>query len=249
MREERRFGKRNECTNIRDRIEAFVLEDVSPREALRIERHLARCAACRTTAQEERGLFALLAQALEPQQPPPEVLLNVLRRVGGSERSRRSWSTVLGMAISAAVAASVMLVIQPTGAATLARALGSPDVAVINLFAAVDSPLTSHYEFRTQSRFELDGSVGRILFNVVSGEWQLVVHGLPRPPHGARYVLSAQIDREDEELGTIERWENGVAVLKGRSPDVDLTRTERLSITLVSDGSRLRLLESVDGAW
>jgi len=249
MREESRFGSRNECTTIRDRIEAFVLEDVAPREAVHIERHLARCAACRETVHEERKLFALLAQALEPQQPPPDVLLNVLRRVDGSERARRSWSAAVGMAVSAAVAAAVVFMIQPTDAATLARALGSPEVAVINLFAAVDSPLTSHYEYRTQSRFELDDSVGRILFNVTSGEWQLVVHGLPRPPHGARYVLSALIDREDKELGTIERWTNGVAVLKGRSPDVDLTRTERLSLTLVSADSRLRLLESVDGAW
>ena len=142
-----------------------------------------------------------------------------------------------------------VLVIQPTRAAPLARALESPDVAVINLFAAIDSPLASHYEYRTESRFKLDSGVGRILFNVTNGEWRLVVHGLPRPPRGARYVLSAQLDREEEELGTIERWEDGVAVLSGKSPLVDLTRTERLSVTLVSADSRLRLLDSVDGAW
>jgi len=249
MRDENRFGDRDGCAVLRDRIEAFVLEELPPREALRIERHLARCSGCRLLAAEERDLFALLGQALEPQSPPPEVLLDVLRRIGGSARVRRSWSLGLGMAVSAAVAAVVVLIIQPTGAATLARALESPRVAVINLFAAIDSPLTSHYEYRTESRFDLDDSVGRILFDVTTGEWRLVVHGLPRPPRGARYVLSAQVGPRDEELGTIERWEDGVAVLKGRTPAVDLTRTERLSVTLVSADSRLRLLESVDGAW
>jgi hypothetical protein len=153
------------------------------------------------------------------------------------------------MAASAAVAALAVLLIQPTGAAPLARALESPHVAVINLFAAVDSPLASHYEFRTESRFKLDSSVGRILYDLTDGEWHLVVHGLPRPPRGARYVLSVQVDREDRELGTIERWEDGVALLDGRSQSIDLTRTERLSVTLVSAASRLRLLESVAGAW
>jgi len=250
MREDRRFRSRNGCPAIRDRLEEFVLDELAPREALRIERHLARCSACRAVAEEQRQLFGALAQALEPQPPPPEVLLNLLRRVEGRVGSRRSWSTAAGMAISAAVAAAAMvLVIQPTGAAPLMRALGSPEIAVINLFAAVDSPLTSHYEYRTQSRFALDDSVGRILFNVRNGDWQLVVHGLPRPPRGARYVLTAQLGPEDEDLGTIERWQDGVAVLKGRSTSVDLTQTERLSITLVSDDSRLRLLDSVDGAW
>jgi anti-sigma factor RsiW len=249
MREGHRSRDRNGCTAIRNLLDEFVLEEHSHREARRIERHLSRCASCRRAAREERDLFALVGQALEPQPPPPEVLLDVLRRVDGSERSRRSWSMGIGMAASAAVAALTVLLIQPTGAAPLARALESPHVAVINLFAAVDSPLASHYEFRTESRFKLDSSVGRILYDLTDGEWHLVVHGLPRPPRGARYVLSVQVDREDRELGTIERWEDGVALLDGRSQSIDLTRTERLSVTLVSAASRLRLLESVAGAW
>lgn len=249
MSEGSRFHNPNGCAAVRDEIEAFVLEELSPGETRRIERHLARCPACRSAVMDKRDLFALLARALEPQQPPPEVLLKVLRRVDVARRGRRSWTMGLGMAVSAAVAALAVLLIQPTVAAPLARALESPDVAVINLFAAIDSPLASHYEYRTESRFELDSSVGRILFNVSDGTWRLVVHGLPRPPRGAHYVLSAQRDREEDELGTIERWKDGVAVLTGKSPFVDLTRTERLSVTLVSADSRLRLLDSVAGAW
>jgi hypothetical protein len=249
MSEGNRFRNPNGCAAVRDEIEAFVLEELSPGETRRIERHLDRCSSCRSAVMEKRDLFALLARGLEPHQPSPEVLLDVLHRVDASRRSRRSWTMGLSMAVSAAVAALAVLVIQPTVAAPLARALESPDVAVINLFAAIDSPLTSHYEYRTESRFELDSGVGRILYNVTNGEWRLVVHGLPRPPRGARYVLSAQVGRNEEELGTIERWEDGVAVLTGKSPSVDLTRTERLSVTLVSADSRLRLLDSVDGAW
>jgi hypothetical protein len=249
MSEETRFRKSNDCAAVRDQLEAFVLEELAPGEARHIERHLTRCPSCRRAVIEKRNLFAVLAQALEPSQPSPEVLLDVLHRVEASEKSRRSWTLGLGMAVSATVAALAVLVIQPTLAAPLAQALESPDIAVINLFAAIDSPLTSQYEYRTESRFKLDSSVGRIYFNVANGQWRLLVHGLPRPPRGARYVLSAQLDRQEEQLGTIERWEDGVAVLTGRSPLVDLTRTDRLSVALVSRDSRLRLLDSVDGAW
>ena len=74
------------------------------------------------------------------------------------------------------------------------------------------------------------------------------MHGLPRPPSGARYALFAEIDEKDLELGAIVPRFDGVANLSGTSK-IDLTRAARLSLQLVSEGSRLHLLDAVDGAW
>jgi hypothetical protein len=240
-------GASSDCTATRTRLESWALDSLEPAESRRVERHLAGCGACRGEAAEVRDLLSALPRALEPCLPPPEVLLELLQRVRSSRERRRLGSLGIGAAAAAALFATVLL-LRPLEATSLARALQSPDVAVISLFAAIDSPITSVYEYQTEARVEFDRSIGRILFNVRTGEWKLVVHGLPRPPRGARYVLSGVVDGTDLPLGTIERWEDGVAVLAGRA-EQDLTRTERISLELVSPHSRWRLLDSVDGAW
>lgn len=236
-----------DCVAARSRLHGWALDSLEVPEVEHLERHLARCAACRSEAAETRDLLSALPLALEPRVPPPEVLLELLRRVRRSHDRRWLGSFGVGAALATAFFAAVLL-LRPLEATSLARALESPDIAVISLFAAIDSPITSVYEYQTEARVEFDRSIGRILFNVATGEWKLVVHGLPRPPRGARYVLSGIVDGEDLPLGTIERWEDGVAVLAGRAEE-DLTRTERISLELVSRRSRWRLLESVDGAW
>jgi hypothetical protein len=91
--------------------------------------------------------------------------------------------------------------------------------------------------------------VGRLWVNTQTGAWRLAVHGLPRPPRGAHYVLTASTrDGGDLALGRIERWEEGVALLAGRA-DFDLITLERLSLELVSPDQRVRLLEAANGAW
>ena len=239
-----RFGH-FDCAAARVRLESWALGEVAPREAAGIERHLAACHGCRARAIETRELFAALPQALEPQRPPPEVLLGVLARVRRDGRDGSPWWMGFGAAAAVLVAA---LLLRPVEATSTAQALESPDIAVVNLFAAIDSPITSVYEYRTQALVQFDRSVGRLLVNVATGEWRLVVHGLPRPPRGARYELSSRIAGEERPLGSIERWEDGVAVLAGAS-ELDLTRTERIWLELVSPRSRMRLLDSIDGAW
>jgi hypothetical protein len=236
-----------DCMAARSRLEGWAFDSLEPAEARRMERHLAVCHACRDAAAEVRDLLSTLPGALEPRLPPPEILLELLQRVRSSRDRRRLRSFGIVAATAVALFTAVLL-LRPLEATSLARALQSPDVAVINLFAAIDSPITAVYEYQTEARVEFDRSIGRILFNVRTGEWKLIVHGLPRPPRGARYVLSGVVDGLDRPLGTIERWVDGVAVLAGRS-EQDLTRTERISLELVSPRSRWRLLDSVDGAW
>ncbi len=240
------FATEATCATTEAQLDAYVLDELLPRRAERITRHLERCADCRAAVRDQRELFALIPQALEPVNPPPEVLEGLLRRVRKPER--RSWTLGAGMAASAAAAALLVLVMQPLAASSLVQALRSPDIAVINLFAALDAPLSSRYEYRTASHVQFDRSVGRILFNTRSGQWELAVHGLPRPPRGSRYVLSTWEGTTEKELGTIERWEDGVATLKGASGR-DLTQMDRLSLQLVSASSKLRLLDAVPGAW
>jgi hypothetical protein len=240
-------GLRFDCAAVRSRLESWALDALAFPEAKRLERHLARCAACREEAAETRDVLSALPRALEPRVPPPEILLELLERVRSSRERRRLGSLGIG-AVVVAACFTALLLLRPLEAISLVRALESPDVAVINLFAAIDSPITAVYEYQTEARVEFDRSIGRILFNVATGEWKLVVHGLPRPPRGARYVLSGIVEGEQLTLGTIERWEDGVAVLAGTA-EQDLTRTERISLELVSPRSRWRLLDSAHGAW
>ena len=231
------------CAATRAVLEAWSLDELPRAEAARLERHVARCARCGAEAAAVREALAAIPRALDPREPPPEILVDLLARVRSVRR--RPWWIGLG---AAAAAVGAALLLRPGEATSLARALESPDVAVINLFAAIDSPITSVYEYRTESVVQFDRSIGRILYHVDDGDWRLVVHGLPRPPRGARYVLSGTVDGEELRFGTLERWEDGVAVLDGTTR-VDLTRTERISLELVSPRSRMRLLDSVAGAW
>jgi hypothetical protein len=243
------FARALPCTVLRDRLEAFVLGDLAEDRAQRLERHLAACEPCRSLVRAERELFALLPQALPHTEPPPEVLVDLLARVRGERRRLRRRSLSVGAALAACGIAAILLLSRPLEAtSSLMEALRSPDVAIISLFVALDSPLSARYEYRTESDVLFDRSVGRLLYDVGNGRWHLVVHGLPRPPRGGRYVLSASVEGHDVELGRLERWEDGVALLSGRT-ETDLTGTERVSLELVSTHSRLRLLDAVDGAW
>ena len=234
---------------MRARVEAFILEDLSPRESQRLDEHLRRCAACREFVAAEQELLSLIPRSLEPTPPPPEVLASLLERVQDERSSTRKRRLGYGLLATAASLVMALLLFKPTAATSwAARALESPDVAVINLFTSLDSPLAARYEYRTETQIRFDRSVGRILYNVANGEWQLVVHGLPRPPRGGRYVLAGLVDDQAVNLGTIERWEDGVATLRGTT-GIDLTQTQRLSLELHARGSRLRLMDAVDGAW
>jgi anti-sigma factor RsiW len=240
------FRRGYACSQVEERLEAFALEALPSDEARRVELHAERCAACRSALARTHELVSLLPRALAPQSPPPDVLVELLHRVRKPRRSRR---LSLGVAAASLLLVTLgLLASKPLQAVALGGALVSPEIAVINLFAALDSPLTARYEYRTAAEMRFDSSVGRLLFNVRTGEWSLLVHGLPRPPRGARYTLSALVDETELELGSIDPWVDGVARHSGTTP-LDLTRCERLSLQLVSSSSRLRLLEAVKGAW
>jgi len=232
-----------ECARLREDLPLHGLDVLEAAEAERVERHLRRCPACRAEAARLRDLGALLPVALEPCEPSPEVLIALLRRVraAGAPRGRHAaarWISALAAALLLALLAA------PRSAIPLIWSYEeSPDITVINLFAAIDSPLSARYEYRTEPPMRLDRSVGRIYFNTRTGHWRLVVHGLPRPPRGSHYALTTESEHGTEPLGVLERWEWGVATLEGDA-GFDLTQTERLSLELISSTARVRLLEA-----
>ena len=236
------FGQA-ECARLREDLPLHGLDVLEGAEAERVQRHLRHCPACRAEAARLRDLGALLPVALEPCEPPPEVLGELLRRVRATRapRARKIAARWIG-----AIAASLMLALlaAPRSAIPLIWTDEvSPDVAVINLFAAIDSPLSARYEYRTAPPVRFDESVGRIYFNTTTGHWRLVVHGLPRPPRGSHYALTTESERGTERLGVLERWEWGVATLEGDAA-YDLTHTQRLSLELISPTAQVRLLEA-----
>ncbi len=233
-----------DCAAVRARVEAFILEDLPQRESDRFNTHLSLCEECRELVAAERELLSLIPRSLAPSTPPPEVLAGILTRIREERDERRRATFRYGALAAAASVLLALVVFKPVAATSLwDRAFQSPDIAVIDLFSSLDSPLTARYEYRTETQMRFDESVGRILYNVSSGDWQLVVHGLPRPPKRGHYVLSGLVDGRAVDLGTIERWEDGVATLRGNS-EIDLTQTERLSLVLDARGQRLRLLEA-----
>jgi len=239
------FPLRDGCGALRPLLAAHAFELLAPDDAARIGAHLARCAACRAEAAREREVATLLPLSLRTAAPPPAALARVLARVHAAKASRRRgrW-----LARAAAAALLLTLLTAPQHAETLVWRLDSPDVAVINLFAAIDAPLSSRYEYAAEPVLRFDRSIGRLMVNTRTDEWELVVHGLPRPPRGGHYVLTGSIHDHDLALGRIERWEEGVAMLSGRG-DFDFVAMRRLSLELVTREERVRLLDSVDGAW
>ena len=95
----------------------------------------------------------------------------------------------------------------------------------MRLFLALLLGLPLHAAPSTESDIRYDRAVGRVFFNMAEGDWRLLVHGLPRPPRHSRYVLSARVEGREIDLGTIERWEDGVAVLTLNRPDALSTCT------------------------
>jgi hypothetical protein len=237
---------RADCEATRAALAALVFDVLPSDEASRIGAHLEACAACRADAARERDLASLVPLALDAPPPPPEVLARVLSRI---HRGRRfAWPRRAWVARAAVVAVLVGFFALTRHAVTLEWSLDSPDVAVINLFAAIDSPISSRYEYAAEPVLRFDRSVGRLMVNTRTDEWRLVVHGLPRPPRGGHYVLTGTFGDKEVSLGRIERWEEGVATLSGQS-DFDLLAMKRLSLELVTPQTRVRLLDAVDGAW
>lgn len=245
MSDPRVIPLRDACSAVRPLLAAHAFELLEPAEAARVRAHLAACAACRGDAAREREAAALVPLSLGASSAPPEALARVLTRVHAAKASRRRGRWV---ARAAAAALLVALVTAPQHAETLVWRLDSPDVAMINLFAAIDAPLSSRYEYAAEPVLRFDRSVGRLMVNTRTDEWRLVVHGLPRPPRGGHYVLTGSIDDREVALGRIERWEEGVATLSGHA-DFDLVSMRRLSLELVTSEARVRLLDAVDGAW
>jgi anti-sigma factor RsiW len=105
------------CEQFRERLTAFSLGELDPREAAAARQHVAHCSDCASSALLDRQLTALVRSSAVP--TPPEVrgqIMAALRReaVGGAARRgrRRHW-LALGAAagLAGALLAAVVLVV------------------------------------------------------------------------------------------------------------------------------------------
>ena len=149
------------CETAQAELEAYILEELPTRRAERISRHLQRCSDCREDFRLREEMFALVpsgsrpgdstaGDSREPARPGSQARATALDDGGRHGPLPRSPRPLF------------VLILNPLAATSLVRALQSPDVAVINLFAVLDAPLSARYEYRTESHVRFDRSVGRI---------------------------------------------------------------------------------------
>jgi Putative zinc-finger len=120
------------CRELRQLLGVYVVGAIDPAERSLVDEHLGTCAACRDELAGLAGLPAMLSRVPaddvarlgapvislpEPQEPSPELLAALLRRVEDKRRTRR-WRGVASVAAAAAIAAG--------GTAVAINLTGSP---------------------------------------------------------------------------------------------------------------------------
>ena len=81
-----------DCKEIEELIPAYVLDALSPEEALRVEGHLDRCPWCSLLVREQQEVASGLALGVELSRPPSQLIHRLMRRVeglSGDQRDRR----------------------------------------------------------------------------------------------------------------------------------------------------------------
>jgi hypothetical protein len=127
------------CGDVRLALGVYVVGAIDPAERALVDAHLSSCAACREELAGLAGLPALLgrvpardverlatadAGALNPAEPPPELLGSLLQRVAVRRRARR-WRMITAAAAAAVIAVAGGL----AGGAASSHALNGPTVA------------------------------------------------------------------------------------------------------------------------
>lgn len=166
-----------------DRLAAYALDGLEQDEREDLERHLVACKRCRRGLEQLTLTAATLALTIAPAEPPPALRKRILagarqerqettKRASVSLHPLRPRPTVLGLA-----AAVTVLV-----ATTSYRLLdGSPGL----------SPAAQAQAFLARpdiKQIPLQGANGLLAVNP-RGDALLIVHRLPRAPHGRTYEI------------------------------------------------------------
>lgn len=98
------------CRQVRERLELYHMEELSPREQRDIRKHLNECVACSEEAREVEEVLRAVREQPAPTAPAiPPSLRNILRNEAATQRKNRSYQKF--MRYAAAVAAVFLLAV------------------------------------------------------------------------------------------------------------------------------------------
>ncbi len=120
-----------DCTEVRDRLEAHVLEVLEAEEARACEAHLAFCDACRLQRAELEELLGLLGRLAETDSARPGLEERVIARTAGASDAWRWWGRA-GLAAAAGILLAVGLVAAGYGLGSGAGGDGADRVALVS---------------------------------------------------------------------------------------------------------------------
>jgi hypothetical protein len=136
------------CRELRQLLGVYVVGAIDPAERSLVDEHLGSCAACRDELAGLAGLPAMLSRVPaedvarlggavvslpEPQEPSPELLAGLLRKVAARRRTR-VWRGAVSVAAAAAIAAG--------GTAAILNLTGSGSAGAANWSASAMNPVT-----------------------------------------------------------------------------------------------------------
>ena len=181
------------CEEIRPLLAAYALEALGPEERLRVEAHLAECAACRAALAGYQAVAEGLALSVPPEPPPSRLRRRLAARIAAPRRSRPGARVrrvaAVGWRVAVWVVLAVMLVLQ---AITLQRTmalnrtaerLAAQNAAYQAALALLSAPDAHVAVFRSE------GVYGTLIYRPEDSVAVLSVEGLPAPPPGKAYQL------------------------------------------------------------
>lgn len=108
------------CTGVRELLPDHVVGSLSATEARRVDRHLARCAPCRSERASLEESMSAVALALPPVDPPPNLGERIAARVTAAGAEKTGSSTRV-RALAAATMAAVLVAVGALGWAVAER--------------------------------------------------------------------------------------------------------------------------------
>jgi predicted anti-sigma-YlaC factor YlaD len=185
------------CREMRQLLGVYVVGAIEPAERALVDEHLGECAACRDELAGLAGLPAMLSRVPEadvarlgggvvslpqPDDPSPELLNSLLRRVAGRRRTRL-YRGVAAVAAAAVIAAGgTAAVLSSTGSASATAEVAAGANTAAHISAVVDYSPTS---WGTAMRVQVTG----IAPGTACKFW--VLEGNGRAPAGSWTVSGA----------------------------------------------------------
>jgi len=191
---------------LKELLAAFALDSLDGEDARALQEHLEGCAECQAELAELRGTAGMLALAVDPVAPPPELREQLLARVGRESprrlrevpSRRRPLPFAAGLALAAGLAG--LLILQATTRSELRETRQRLDQALARLDEAQAELARERATARLLTAPDAvsvalkgteaaPGARAKVAYEPSSGEAILFAADLPQPPPGKGYQL------------------------------------------------------------